>query len=188
MDKLVIDIETSNTFADIGGSQNMDRFNVSLVGIYSYNRNEYLAFEGHQLEECLSIIQKAGLIIGFAINRFDVPILNSKCNYNMMAMNRLDLLDEIELASGRRISLNILSQVNLGASKLHESGLEAIKLFKEGRIQELKDYCLQDVKLTKDLYELIKKQGYVMVPDKITGVLSKVNLNLIEADIPATLF
>ena len=78
-------------------------------------------------------------------------------------MPRIDLLDDIEMQLGRRISLDLLAKINLGTQKTHHS-LEAPVMYREGRLEELADYCLHDVRITKDLYELARAQGYLLVP------------------------
>ena len=188
MDKLVIDIETKNSFADVGGQSNVDKLEVSFVGVYSYNQDKYLSFSENEMDKLASIIQKAGLIIGFSINRFDLPVLAKHCKFNIMALPRLDLLDEIELALGHRISLDVLAKTNLGVGKTHSTGLEAIRLYKEGKLDELASYCINDVKITKELYDLAKKQGHLMVPKRNSNEMSKAQFNWKEEILPATLF
>lgn len=188
MDKLVIDIETKNSFADVGGQSNIDKLEVSFVGVYSYDQDKYLSFFENELDKLASLIQTAGLIIGFSINRFDLPVLAKHCKFNIMAIPRLDLLDEIELALGHRISLDILAKTNLGIGKTHSSGLEAIRLYKEGKMDELASYCINDVKITKELYDLAKKQKHLMVPSRNSEVASKAEFNWSEEILPATLF
>ena len=186
-DTLVIDIETKNSFADVGGQFNIHKLEVSFVGVYSYNQNKYLSFYENQLNELASLLQNAGLIIGFSINRFDIPVLAKHCKFDIYSVPRLDLLDEIELLLGQRVSLDVLSKTNLNVGKTHHS-LEAISLYRDGKLDELRDYCLNDVKLTKDLYELAKKQGHLLVPKKITGELVKANFSFREPLIYQSLF
>ena len=187
MDKLVLDIETSNTFADVGGERNLADLKVSLIGAYSYNQDKFFSFDENQIHEFAPLLKRAGLVIGFAINRFDIPVLKKHYNFDLMALERLDLLEEIELKLGRRISLSALAKANLGIGKDHH-GLEATKMYKEGRFEELKEYCLNDVKLTRDLYELAKRQGYLVVPDRDTGELRRIEMDFREIELPATLF
>lgn len=187
MDKLVIDIETKDTFADVGGHHNLKRLNVSMVGVYSYRRDAFLAFNEHELSGLKPLLQNAGLVVGFSINRFDLPVLEKYFDFNLMRLSRLDLLDEIELALGHRISLDALARANLGIGKTHHS-LEAIDLYRAGNIEELKNYCLNDVKITKELYDLAWKQGYLSVPHKITGESIRASFNWQEQTLPATLF
>jgi len=187
MDKLVIDIETSNTFADVGGHQNLHDLKVSLIGVYSYNADKFFAFDETKIHEFGPMLQRAGLVVGFAINRFDIPVLKKHYHFDLMALPRLDLLEEIELVFGARVSLNVLAKANLGLEKTHH-GLEAVKLYAEGNMEELKNYCLNDVKLTKNLYELAKRQGYLIVPDKMTGAPHKIEMQWQEEALLATLF
>ena len=43
-DKIVFDIETKNTFADVGGQKNIAKLDTSFIGAYSYNQDKYLSF------------------------------------------------------------------------------------------------------------------------------------------------
>ncbi len=187
MDKIIIDIETSNSFADVGGDQNLKDLNASFVGVYSYNQNKYLSFFEKDFKELGELLKKTGLIIGFAINRFDIPVMEKYFDFNIRKIENLDILDEIERVLGKRIGLGVLAEANLGAKKTGH-GLQAIDMYKEGRMEDLKNYCLNDVKLTKDLYELIKKQKYLMIPSKITSEKKKMEIDFMEVEIPMTLF
>ncbi len=188
MDKLVFDLETKNIIADVGGERNIHKLDVSMVGVYSYNQNKYFSFNEHELAECGKLFQKAGLLIGFSINRFDVPVLAKYFNFNLKAIKTLDLLEEIELALGHRISLDILAKTNLGGDGKTHHGLEAIKLYNEGNMEELKNYCLNDVRLTKELYDLALKQKHLLVPQRYTNEMVKAEFNWVEQVLPATLF
>jgi DEAD/DEAH box helicase domain-containing protein len=187
MDKLILDIETKNAFADVGGQENVKKLDASFVGVYSYNQDKFFSFYENQFPELNRFLKTAGLIIGFSINRFDVPVLEKYCDFDIWKIPRLDLLEEIEISFGNRISLDVLAKTNLGIGKTHH-GLEAIKFYKEGNLEELKNYCLNDVKITKDLYEMAKKQGHLMVPHRLTHELVKVSLKLPEINLPATLW
>lgn len=187
LDKFVFDIETKNTFADVGGQEHVGNLEVSFVGVYSYNQDKYLSFRENQLKELESVMRNAGLIIGFSINRFDVPVLAKYFDFDIWKIERLDLLDEIESASGMRVGLDILARTNLGTGKTSH-GLEAIKFYKEGNWQALEEYCLNDVKITKELYEMAKRKGYLVVPQKLTGALSRVELQFQDLVFHPTLF
>jgi len=176
MDKLVIDIETKNTFQDVGGYENLTKLKISFVGVYSYKQNAYLSFFENELDKLGPVLQSAGLIIGFSTNRFDIPILNEYYPFNVKAIGSLDILDDIEEKLGHRVGLDWLAQTNLGVGK-SAHGLDAIKFYNEGRFEDLKNYCLQDVKITKDLYELGQKQGYLMVPTNYGKDIAKVEFN-----------
>ncbi|MBU6142215.1 ribonuclease H-like domain-containing protein [Patescibacteria group bacterium] len=176
MDKLVIDIETKNTFADVGGAANIEKLQISFVGVFSYKKNEYLSFFENELDKLGPVLQSAGLIVGFSSNRFDIPVLNAYYPFNVKAIESLDILDDIEEKLGHRVSLDQLAHTNLKTGKTAH-GLEAIKFYNEGRFEELKSYCLNDVKITKDLYELGMKQGWLLVPTNHGKEIVKVDFN-----------
>jgi len=186
-DKIIFDIETKNTFADVGGQENIEKLEVSLIGAYSYNQDKYFAFREDEIDKFGPMLQNAGLVIGFASNRFDLPVLKKHFPFNVMAVPKLDLLEEIELAYGQRISLSIAAQTNLNIDKSGH-GLDAIEYYKKGDWEALEKYCLQDVKVTKELYEFIKNKGYLHIPQKFTNELVKVPITLNELESPATLF
>ena len=165
-DIIVLDIETKNTFYDVG-KDNFDALEVSLVGLYSYNQDKFFAFEENELTVAGGMIKNAGVIVGFSISRFDLPVLKKYFvgDFDIFSIPRLDILDEIEFALGKRVGLDILTKTNLGYGKNGHS-LEAAGLYRDNKIEELKNYCLNDVKITKDLYELAKRQGYLMIPQK----------------------
>jgi len=176
-DELVIDIETKNTFADVGGKENLRDLDVSFVGVYSYTQDRLLSFRDHQLKELEEVLKNARRIVGFSVNRFDIPVLEKYFEFNLRAVPVLDLLDEVELATGHRISLDLLAKANIGAGKTNHS-LDAITFYAAGDWESLEKYCLNDVTITRDLYELAKKQGYLMIPERnSSGALAQVHLD-----------
>ncbi len=178
-DELVIDIETKNTFADVGGKANLRDLDASLVGVYSYLENRMLSFREGEIKQLEERLKNASRIVGFSITRFDIPVLEKYFDFNLRAVPVLDLLDEIELAVGRRISLDLLAKANLGIGKTNHS-LEAITFYQKGDWASLEKYCLNDVAITHDLYELAKSQHYLLMPDKLTGEMMRIDLDPIR--------
>src|SRR3989338_8880190 len=66
-------------------------------------------------------------------------------------LKQADLVVGFEKVRGHRISLQILAQATLQTSK-SGSGWDAIQLYKDGKMDELKKYCIDDVRLTRDVY------------------------------------
>lgn len=192
MDTLVFDIETQNFFTDPDvGWENFAALKISVVGVYSYLHDQYFIFEEREMVKLAELFREAGRLVGFSMNRYDIPVLTHYFQKlgdgapNLWEMERVDLLEEIEMAAKRRISLSRLAEANLGVKKdVH--GSMAGELYRAGKIDELKEYCLKDVRLTKDLYDLYQKQHAFLIPDKETGELTR--LELAKPLAPATLF
>lgn len=176
-DKIVIDIETKNFFTDPGvGRDNFAALEVSAIGIYSYTKDRYFCFLEHEAAEAAEFFRNAELVIGFSINIYDIPVLahyferyfaaHQKAEkFDIWKIHRLDLQSEIEMTCGFRPSLNHIAMANLGIGKSRKSH-EAIELYKSGQLEELKEYCLQDVRITRELYDLSVKQRYLLVPQR----------------------
>jgi DEAD/DEAH box helicase domain-containing protein len=179
LDTLVFDIETQNFFTDPDvGWDNYVALKISVVAAYSYLEDRYYCYEEHEMDKLAELFSDARRIVGFSMNRYDIPVLNNyfqrlKNGPKLWEMERVDLLEEIEMATGSRVSLDRLAGANLGTGKTHH-GSEAITLYNEGKMDELKEYCINDVKLTKELYDLYRKQNFLMVPSKKTGEMEKV--------------
>lgn len=182
MDKIVFDIETKNSFADVGGQENLRDLSVSVVGAYSYNADRYFCFDEHELQRFGDLLKNASLLIGFSSKRFDVPVLEKYFNFNLTAIPHYDILEEIEKSFGRRIGLGALAEANLGIAKTAQ-GLEAIEFYKRGELEKLKEYCLQDVKITKEIYDLMKRQGFLWIPERNTVKMAKAYFTF-EEEIP----
>ncbi len=182
MDTIVFDIETQNFFTDPGvGRDNFPALKISVVAAYSYDEDRYSVFEEGEMKACAALFARAGTIVGFSSNRYDVPVLTQYFLRlhlaggapNLWKMERVDLLEEIELATGARVSLSRLAEANLGVAKEHH-GFEAGALYREGKMDELKAYCVNDVKLTKELYDLYLRDRSLLVPNKMTGETARV--------------
>jgi DEAD/DEAH box helicase domain-containing protein len=178
MDTLVFDIETQNFFTDPGvGWDNFEALRISAVGVYSYDRDEYMCFEESEMEKAAELFRGSERIIGFSSNRYDVPVLHlyfqklaDGQRVNLWEKDRVDLLEKIEQIAGYRVSLSKLAMANLGVGK-ERHGSEAIGLYQRGEIAELKKYCLRDVELTKQLYDRYRNEQYLLVPDKTGEVV-----------------
>lgn len=158
-DIIVFDIETKESFAEVGGYF-PDRLNTSLVGIYSFNRDEYLSFTEEEMDRLWPILADASLLVGFNSDGFDIPIL-AKLYPPLLEIQSLDMLRVIKDSAGFRVKLDSLAEATLGTKKSAD-GLEAITMFREGRIDDLRSYCLKDVAITKDVYLFGKQNGYVL--------------------------
>jgi DEAD/DEAH box helicase domain-containing protein len=158
LNKIVLDLETQKSFDEVGGYGKNHLLKISVVGVYSYPQNKYMCFTEDQMYRLGEMLAEADQIIGFNIKNFDFQVLQPYLNFKIHEVPHLDILTEIEQLIGHRIKLDNLAQMTLGAGKSGD-GLQAIKFWKMGQIEELKKYCLDDVRITKELYDYVLKYG-----------------------------
>ncbi|MBI3621193.1 MAG: ribonuclease H-like domain-containing protein [Nitrospirae bacterium] len=172
-DRLVIDLETQYSFDEVGGRDRLDALKVSVLGLYSYATDQFRIYREEDLKTLEPLFTRASQIIGFNLRRFDYPVL---APYLPLAYDRLptlDLMEEVTNTLGHRVSLDSLAEATLG-SKKSGHGLDAIRFFREGDFQRLSEYCLTDVRLTRDLYEFGAQHGELYYLQKTTGQRQRV--------------
>lgn len=159
--ELVFDIETKKSFQEVGGKHNMHLLGVSVVGVYSYVDDTFRCYEEKDFPMLEEKLRNATRLIGFNSKHFDVPVLQSHMKVPLTSIPHLDLMENIESYLGFRISLDNLAKTNLGTAKSGH-GMDAITWWREGNVEAIKKYCLDDVRITRDIYEFGKKNGHVI--------------------------
>ncbi len=155
MRKIVFDIETKNTFQEVGSTEST-ALDISLVGIHDSKTNTYESFLEGELPKLWPILEAADMIIGYNSEHFDLPLLNKYYHGDLSRLKHVDILKEIKNSIGRRMRLDQVAEGTLGLKKSGH-GLQAITWWKQGEIEKIRKYCLDDVKLTKELYEYALK-------------------------------
>lgn len=157
MRKIIFDIETRNIFDDVGKAD-PTLLDISLVGVYDSQTDEYSSYLVEDLPKLWPIIESADVLVTFNGDHFDIPLLNKYYHGDLMKFKSLDLLVEIRKSLGRRVGLANVAEATLGYGK-SGNGLEAVEWWKKGDIESIRKYCLQDVKVTKEVYEYALSKG-----------------------------
>ena len=157
---VVIDLETQKSFKEVGKAK-LEKLRVSVVGVYDYLTDQFECYEEKDMMIMEKRFKEADLIIGFNSRRFDFSVLAPYFFTPVETFPQLDLLDDVEKHRGHRASLDSLAGPTLKQHKTG-NGADALILFKEGRMDELKRYCLEDVRLTKEVYEYGCREGKIL--------------------------
>ncbi|PIX62618.1 helicase [Candidatus Uhrbacteria bacterium CG_4_9_14_0_2_um_filter_41_50] len=162
--KVVLDIETKNTFQDVGGYFT-DKLQISVVCAYFYETDTWESFTEETLGDLFKKLERCDGIIGYNTIGFDCPVMNNYYPGDLLKVPQIDLLAKINETLGFRIKLDDVAGATLGTKKSGH-GLLAVQWWKEGRVQDVIDYCMQDVKVTKEVYEFGKDKGYILFDDR----------------------
>jgi hypothetical protein len=164
-DIIVFDVETQHTFDEVGGIENRDKLGISYVGLYSYSQKKMFGFFEKDLPMLEKILLKTRpMLIGFNSIHFDVPVLQPYfTQINLSELPHLDMLKEVEKVLGHRLKLDSIAQGTIFSQKSGD-GLDAIRWYREGNFDALAKYCIDDVAITRDIYEFGEKQGAIYYP------------------------
>lgn len=154
---IVIDFETKKAFREVSGPAELG---ISVAGVYDFKDNSLKAYEEHELKDMFPVFENASLIVGFNIDHFDLPVLQPYYAGDITQFRTFDIIKDVKEKLGRRLRLDNLVKATLDEGKSGH-GLQAIAYYREGKMEELKKYCLDDVRLTKELFEFGAKNGYI---------------------------
>lgn len=161
--EVVFDIETQSA-----AGPDLHQMRISVVGAYFYDTDEYQCFEEKEFPALWKRLELGDRLIGYNSRFFDTPILNNYYPGDLNRFAQLDMLEEIHKALGFRLKLDDVAVATIGEGKSGH-GLQAVEWWKQGEIQKIKDYCLQDVKVTRMVYEYGLKYGALAYEDRLGG-------------------
>jgi DEAD/DEAH box helicase domain-containing protein len=149
---IYFDLETQKSADEVGGWGKISAMRMSVGVTYSTMRGDYRIYPEHDVQELIRELQRADLVVGFNILRFDYEVLHGYTPLDLTQVPTLDMLVHLADKLQHRLSLDSIATATFGLEKTAE-GLQAIKWFKEGKLYEIAEYCCYDVKLTKLVHE-----------------------------------
>lgn len=163
MRAITFDIESVSDSL-VRGRVDVSEQELTVVAIHDSLTNEYSAYFKEELHKLWPILEHADLLIGFNSDAFDIPLLNRYYPGDLSRLHSLDLLSEVQKALGRRIRLQSLVEATLGKGKSGD-GLTVGEWWKEGKKDDVAKYCLEDVRLTRELYDYALAHGTLKYKD-----------------------
>src|SRR3989344_8889735 len=164
MKKVVFDIETKNFFPYLGKADPA-KLDISIVCTYDSETDSYDSFLEGDFPRLWPILEKTDVLIGYNSEHFDIPILNRYYPGDLTQIKSLDLFKEVRETLGRRLPLGALAEATLGKKKLG-GGADAMRWWNEGNIERLREYCIEDVQITKELYDFALANKNLRFRDK----------------------
>ena len=191
--EVIFDVETKKLFGDVADNDPA-LLGVSIVSVYSRTLDDNLSevegkmqsFWENDFVKMWPLFQEADRIIGFNSLGFDVPALTPYVNFPLTKLPHLDIMAKVKDVFGRRISLDAIAKETLDREKT-DSGLNAVYYWQKGdkeSLEKLKKYCEADVLITRDIYNYVLKENYLLFKDR-WNTLRKVELDFsYPVDVP----
>ena len=146
------DLETQKSADEVGGWDKVRDMKMSIGVTYSTARGGYHIYGEKDVDDLLTELQRADLVVGFNNIGFDYEVLHGYTIYDLRQLPTLDMLVEVKKSLAHRLSLDSIAHATMGVEKTAE-GLQALRWFKEGKLVEIAEYCCFDVKITKLVHE-----------------------------------
>jgi len=177
--EIVFDIETDSLDANIFWC---------LVAIDE--KNKVYSYTMDNIDEGLDLLKSADKLIGHNIIGFDLPVLKKLFNVDLYNPNKVvDTLVLSRLFNPTREGGHSLEKwgYKLGIAKKDKPNFEVFS-------KEMLDYCVQDVKVNKKLYEQLQKESYmfskesILIENEITNILAQQKENGFKFDLKKAMF
>ena len=146
------DLETQKSADEVGGWSNIRDMRMSVGVTYSTGRGEYRIYAEREVDQLITELMRADLVVGFNNLRFDYEVLHGYTVFDLTQVPTLDMLVELQKIINHRLSLDSIAHSTLGVEKTAE-GMQAIQWFRQGRLMEIAEYCCYDVKITRLVHE-----------------------------------
>ena len=170
--EIVLDIETQNTFDEVG-SRDCRKLRLSLLVAYFYKTGEYKVYFEKDLPALWPLLQFSDRVIGYNLIGFDYNVLNTYAPFDLFTLPTLDMMDVVYKKLGFRIKLDDIAHGSLDIGK-SGNGLDAVRFWKNQELEKLAEYCKQDVKVTKEVYEYGVKNNSIHFFDRFSGAKKEV--------------
>jgi len=154
------------------GWRDFGNMEISVIGAYDYATDRYRVFAEDNFDEFQKLVDSSELVVGFNSIAFD----NRLCEANDLIVSdekSYDLLVEIWKAAGlgkefdwrthAGFGLDACAKANFHLEKTGHGALAPVD-WQRGNIGKVVDYCLNDVYLTKRLFDEVLKDGWVNDP------------------------
>ena len=167
MNIVYFDLETQKLAQEVGGWSNVHKLKLAVGLTYSTETEDYAVYLEKDADALIAELTSADVVVGFNIKAFDYVVLSPyvKEGTSLWKIRSVDMMEHIYRALGFRVSLDALAEATLGESKSAD-GIQSVQWFREGRIDQVIDYCKKDVEVTKKLYEHGAENGFVCFKDR----------------------
>jgi DEAD/DEAH box helicase domain-containing protein len=145
------------------------------VGAYDDESDKIYSFWEKDLDKLGKMMEQSDRVVGYNIWQFDYLVLNPYFEIDLRDLPTLDLMVAMKDSVGFRPKLDDLARANLGKTKIAK-GTDAVDYWKNEELDKLEEYCLEDVRLTYDVWKVGEDSGRLKYFDK-SGFLKETDID-----------
>lgn len=195
MDHVVVDVEIARTIEETpGGWDATDQLGMAVACVWQYQDQRMRVYGPDDVPALRERLLKADRISGYNIFNFDFPVIwgigkqdwlaarndlgaskGAPAIYKRLLPRTDDMLRRIWVALGFNpdvyskgmggCKLDDIAAATLGVGKIG-NGADAPKWYQAGKIQQVVNYCCDDVAIERDLTDFVDRYGYVIQAGK----------------------
>lgn len=171
----VYDIEIENEIGKVVGGRPLtwndhDKMGISSLCVYDYFDGDYKVYLKDGLLDAVKLLNESELVVGFNQLNFDNPVVVATGYALNLKLKNYDILTESRYAAGYSennrlggLRLDDHLKALFGESLMKTgNGAHAPELFQQGKLSELINYNMADVRRTVLLFEHITRWGWVV--------------------------
>jgi DEAD/DEAH box helicase domain-containing protein len=158
---LIIDVETQRLVQEVGGWDHVDKLGISVACAYDSKTDQFIAYRENELSKLIELCEER-LVIGYNIRGFDLPVM-VPYGLDPKRLDVFDIMYDLQALTRQQfMKLEAVARGTLNAGKSAD-GLLAVEWWKKGEVQKIIDYCMQDVKVTRDIFQFGRQNGFVKI-------------------------
>ncbi len=162
---VAFDVETQYLADEVGGWGNIRGMGLAVAVTYHAAEAVYRDYTEDQVDDLIATLRQADLVVGYNVLRFDYEVLRAYTDDPLTDLPTVDMLRDLHQTLGWRLKLDSVAAATLGAGKSAD-GIQAVRWFREGKLDQVIAYCRKDVEVTWGVYDFGRKNGYVQYHDR----------------------
>lgn len=159
------DVETERAAEEVGGWNNIEQFGLAIAVTLSSRDGQFRVYRKNEVSPLVDELRACDCVVGFNTRRFDFRVVQPYIDFNLQTLTNIDMLLDLTAVLGFRVTLDNCCAATFGECK-SGSGLQSVAWWKEGRHDEVIEYCKQDVLLTRRLHEFGATHGHIKCLDR----------------------
>ncbi len=157
------DVETQKRAEEVGGWDNADKMLVSVAVTYAPG-DDYKVWYEKDIAGMILYMNAFDMVVSFNGDNFDSKVLSHYGDVAEIGKKSFDVAQYLSGKLKHRIRLDNVATATLQVGKSAD-GLLALQWWKEGRVDEIIEYCRQDVKVLREIVEYGQFNGHVLYSD-----------------------
>ncbi|HVJ06593.1 MAG TPA: ribonuclease H-like domain-containing protein [Candidatus Saccharimonadales bacterium] len=163
--EIYLDIETLRLSSEVpGGWSSIDKFGIAVAVTWDL-QGQFRAWFEDDVSELVAELKRFERIVTYNGERFDFTVLSGYTSTRGLPTRSFDVLVHLTQTIGYRVKLDDVAFHTLGVGK-NGDGLEAVRLWREGKKDAVIDYCKNDVELLMRVVAHAREHGFIKVKGK----------------------